>query len=74
MLDAIFESIGRFIAHYVFGTIFEAIFYWPGWLILRLITVGRYPPVQVEKHNRTGVAWFGFVAIVIAIAIHTYSS
>jgi hypothetical protein len=68
-LDTLLEALGRLIVQYVFGTIFQAIFYWPGWVMLRLITIGSYPPAQIENHNRTGIAWFGFTVIVMAVAL-----
>lgn len=73
-MDALLEGIGRFIANFIFGTILELIFYWPGWLMLRLVTFGKYPPAQREKHNRAGVAWFGLIVIVIGIASYNHFS
>ncbi len=42
-----------------------AIFYWPGRLVLRLITNGRYPPPDAKDHNVELVA---LVAIALCLA------
>ncbi|KAB8052731.1 hypothetical protein GCN78_08380 [Janthinobacterium rivuli] len=48
----------------VLGTVIEKLFYWPGWAMLRLLTLGRYPPAKGRPHNRFAVALLA--AIVIA--------
>jgi hypothetical protein len=66
MLEAIFEAIGyllREIFYHLLGTLIQKIFYWPGWLILRLITWGRYPPENKVEHNRLAVSLFAIVAM-----------
>jgi hypothetical protein len=63
MLDWIIDAIGLIIRAFVyrlFETLLEKIFYWPGWLLLRLITYGRYPPRGAVKHNRFAVGLFAF--------------
>lgn len=50
--------------------IFVGIFYWPGWVVLRTVTLGRYPPKKGTKHDPEFVAVVGlafFIAILIAI-------
>jgi hypothetical protein len=71
MLDDILGSVVKTVLHHVFETMLKLVFYWPGWLILRAITLNKYPPSQIEKHNRIGVALFGCVAILLAVAIYT---
>ena len=42
------------------------VFYWPGWAVLRCITVGRYPPeVPETKHNKEFVALIGLLAFLL---------
>jgi hypothetical protein len=41
-LDAIFEVVVRIIAELVVEVLFVGVFYWPGWIILRVLTLGRY--------------------------------
>jgi hypothetical protein len=50
------------------GGIVEALFYWPGWLLLRVLTLGRYPPRQSVGHNRFAVALFACAVLVSSIA------
>lgn len=44
-------------------------FYWPGWLFLRGLSFGRYPPRQTEVHDRDAVALFAIVAFASVCAI-----
>ncbi len=64
MLDAIFSIL--------LETLLVGVFYWPGWLILRVITLGRYPPQAPIPHNEYFVATVGaaipFTLITIALA------
>ena len=39
-------------AGFLFDVVFFYLFYWPGWLILRIFTLGKYPPALPEKHNQ----------------------
>lgn len=71
MLDDILGPVVKTVLHHVFETILKIVFYWPGWLMLRVITLNKYPPPQMEKHNRMGVALFGCVATLLAVAIYT---
>lgn len=67
MLDWIFDAfvwIVRLLMYGVLGTVIEKLFYWPGWAMLRLVTLGRYPPAKGRPHNRFAVALLA--AIVIA--------
>lgn len=68
MFDWIFDVIGwivRVLFFQVLATLFEKLFYWPGWLLLRLITWGRYPPPAGARHDRAAVALFAFIVIAI---------
>jgi hypothetical protein len=69
MLEAAIKIVGEF----VFNVVFEFIFYWPGWLILRVVTIGRYPPDQSVKHDRTAVACVGFISVVITVSVYFYA-
>ena len=41
----------------------EKLFYWPGWAMLRLLTLGHYPPARGLPHNRFAVALFAAAVI-----------
>mgnify|MGYP003416370697 CR=1 len=67
-LDAIIEAVGNIIIEYVVNRVF----YWPGWVILKLITFGRYPPPQSQPHNREYVSGFFLVLLGIGACIFWY--
>jgi hypothetical protein len=46
-----------------------ALFYWPGRLILRFISRGRYPPGWAEKHDVSSVAILGFIVFLVAFTV-----
>lgn len=66
MLEVIFRAV----AHLVIEIVFVGIFYWPGWLILRVVTLGRYPPAQAQAHRRAWVAITGFVFFLMGLTFH----
>lgn len=72
MIEALLEGLGvllRWLAYQVLGTPIEKLFYWPGWLLLRLITWGRYPPPGTRAHNRFAVALFAITMGVVFWAV-----
>ena len=69
-LDTIAEIAFRVIGQFVMEVLFVGVFYWPGWLILRVVTVGRYPPLQSQQHSRELVAMVAFVVFLVAITFH----
>lgn len=69
-LDAIAEIAFRVIGQLVIEVLFVGVFYWPGWLILRVVTVGRYPPPQSRQHSREFVAVVAFVVFLVAVTFY----
>jgi hypothetical protein len=65
-LDVIIEAAGRAILEVVL----VGIFYWPGWLILRAVTLGRYPPVRGTPHNQMFVAVVALATLLGSLAIY----
>ncbi len=55
----------------VLGGLLEAIFYWPGWLLLQILTLGSYPPSQTIKHNRFAVALFAVVFLALCAGVRS---
>jgi hypothetical protein len=52
---------------YLFGELLlTGVFYWPGWLVLRLLSLGRYPPPQ-GKHDRQLVAGCGLATMIVTL-------
>ena len=66
-LDSIVELAGRVVFQVVADYLFGKVFYWPGWIVLRTLTLGRYPPPRSQPHNRGFVAAFGFALLVVLI-------
>lgn len=72
MFDWIFDVlvwIFRFLFYQLLGTVIEKLFYWPGWALLRVMTLGRYPPAKAIRHNRFAVALFA--AAIVASGLLT---
>ncbi len=57
-------------AGFLFDVVFFYLFYWPGWLILRIFTLGKYPPALPEKHNQLLVSGVPLVLLAISIAVY----
>lgn len=68
--DTLAEIAIRVAGQFVIEVLFIGIFYWPGWLILRVITVGRYPPQQSQPHSREFVAMVAFVVFLVCITVY----
>jgi hypothetical protein len=68
-LDAIAEVVVKAVGQFLLEVVFIGIFYWPGWLILRALTFGRYPPNRSEPHSEEFVAAFGFAAILVGVLL-----
>ena len=58
------------LARTIIGAVLTEMFYWPGWCILRTVTLGRYPPSKGTKHNREFVALIGFAVLVVSITVY----
>jgi hypothetical protein len=69
-LEAIAEVVVRAIAQFIGEVLFVGIFYWPGWVILRVLTLGRYPPSQSKPHNREFVAMVAFAVFIAGVTLH----
>lgn len=70
MFDWIFDALAwtvRLLFYELLGKVIEKLFYWPGWALLRLITLGHYPPEDGVPHNRFAVALFAAITIVAGL-------
>lgn len=65
MMDGIF----KFVASWIVDVLLTAVFYWPGWLVLRVLTLGRYPPKRRQPHNVVFVSVIGLSALLVALTI-----
>lgn len=68
MLDALFELIARFLVEFIFFTVLYGI----GWIMLKIVTFGRYPPRPPKKHNEELVALLP-LAILFAVITFAFS-
>ncbi len=59
----------RLTGQFIENVFFVGIFYWPGWLVLRMVTLGRYPPSKEMPHNREFVSTIGLAAGLTAITV-----
>lgn len=69
MLDALLELIVRLIGQFLLEVVFYGLFYPVGWLMLKILTFGQYPPPTPNSHNREFVAIFPVVPILIAVTL-----
>jgi hypothetical protein len=76
-LNAIAEAIVRVVANVVIGRAIGKLigvlfvgFYWLGWVVLRTVTFGRYPPPQTERHNREFVAMVAFAMLLAGVTFY----
>jgi len=60
------ESVVGFVARFAMYVLFQFALYWPGWLVLKIVTLGRYPASPLRRE-----AWYDFelVACVGGLAI-----
>jgi hypothetical protein len=68
-LDAIAGFVVRTVGPLVLELLFVRVFYWPGWFVLRIVTLGRYPPADGVRHGRELVAVFGFAVLLLGLTI-----
>lgn len=69
-LDAIAEVVLRVVGNFIVEVLFVGIFYWPGWVILRVVTLGRYPPPQSRPHNREFVATVAVIVFLAGVTVY----
>lgn len=68
-LDAIIEGALRIVGEFVAEIVFVGVFYWPGWLILRVLTWGRYPPKKPHPHSEEFVAAIGLIGVIACVVL-----
>jgi hypothetical protein len=69
MLETIAEAIARFLL-WLFAVLYiEKIFYPIGWLMLKILTVGRYPPPSPSERTREFVALLPLFAAIVGVTI-----
>jgi hypothetical protein len=69
-LDAIVEVVARIAGQVFIDVVLVGVFYWPGWLILRMVTLGRYPPPKGQPHNREFVAVVALAVFLAGVSLY----
>lgn len=59
-MDTLLGLLGRMLG----SVVFTAIFFWPGWLALNILTLGRYPRVRGPRRNVDDLMEVEMVSIV----------
>ncbi len=67
--EGLFRIIGRFVAYFIIDVLFEIVFYLIGKVVLRVFTLGKYPPPPVQSHSTGFVQFIGILAFVAAFAV-----
>lgn len=70
VLEAIAEFLFKTVGQFLLEVIFYGLFYWPGWLILRVLTFGKYPPNQSQPHNRYFVSGIPLVLLLVGVTFY----
>lgn len=65
MLDALFELLTRFVVEFVFYTVLYGI----GWIMLKAITLGHYPPPRPGMHNQELVALLPVATLFVGLTL-----
>lgn len=61
MLEGFFEVVARFV--------FYTVFYRMGWVLLKTVTFGRYPPSPPTRHNKALVALFPVATVFVGLTL-----
>ena len=57
------------VASVLYELILYRLFYWPGWLILRVLTLWRYPPASPKPHNRLFVSAVPVALLFVVVTV-----
>ncbi|WP_456280325.1 hypothetical protein M1D55_05485 [Cupriavidus sp. JZ107] len=55
------ESVIGVVARFAMYALFQFVLYWPGWLVLKIVTLGRYPASPMRRD-----AWYEFELVAVA--------
>ena len=69
MLETIAEAVARFFL-WLFAVLYiERIFYPIGWLMLKIVTLGRYPPPSPSERTREFISLLPLVVALAGVTI-----
>ena len=69
--DIVVEMIVKGIIEIFGGFFYKLLFLWPGWLFLKLITLGKHPTDEYYKNKEWAVALVG-ISVLIALGVIAY--
>ncbi|WP_157375463.1 hypothetical protein [Alcanivorax hongdengensis] len=77
-LEAIIRGFGRALGYLLLNLLFECVFYYLGWPVVKVLTLGRYPSASHQQGWKTGnhqgmwVSGVGLLVFVLAgmLAFH----
>jgi hypothetical protein len=69
-MDAIAEAFARFLIDFIVEMVVVPVGYWPGWLVLKVITLGKYPPPKPKAHNKYAVAAVPYIGLIIGCTVY----
>ena len=67
MIDDMAGLFLNAVVGFVVDFLVACIGYWPGWIALMVLTWGRYPPPEPEKHDLYLVGSFGICVLIACI-------
>lgn len=70
MLDAVGELFLRTVGAFLLEVLLLRIGYWPGWLILKILTFGAYPPPKSREHNQYYIGGVPYLALLVWLTVH----
>ena len=76
IFDKFFGCVFRGIAYTLWELVFSTLFYHLGWFFLKIITIGKYPPIKDKfsftpsKHSRDFVSTVGLAIFLLALIIY----
>lgn len=63
------EPVIGFVARFAMYVLFQFVLYWPGWLVLKIVTLGRYPASPLRRE-----AWYEFELVAVVACLPSRGS
>ncbi|QHE88583.1 hypothetical protein [Hydrogenophaga sp. BPS33] len=67
------DALLGFAGHLLKELLFSFVFYWPGWLAVKIITFGRYPrSLNPVDNDWLGVEVLSVIGLVVVVALGVF--
>lgn len=67
------EAVVGFLGQLLKQIVFSFVFFWPGWLVVKVLTIGRYPrsihPGKADWFDYEFLSFIGVATVVAAVAL-----